>query len=518
MQILHEKKDCILKRVEWEEVKGFLDKYHRQKSGKPTNINYVLVYNDEIVGAATFAKNRYKYNKLDIDYEWMRLCYKTDVVIKGGTARLLSRFTETYGGNIISYQFDTFEGTMFEGLGFKLISKRRSNIYINPVTGKRTRHRFINDKKDIKLQEYLRNNPDKKVNDYFGYTEVEKDVICYTWYREAKPIGYIYRITSPEGKCYVGLKKSPVFIEAYWSSSQNKDYWRDLHKFGKDAFKREVLEWCYTNQELNDREVYWIKESKSLVTEGGYNVCLSFPNIIRTEEVNRKLRESNKKYWSNPENHIKLSDSIKNSKKYQESRKTVGKAISKGLCNLSEEEKKQKYAFTQTIEFKNKISQNNVGKKWFNNGIKNIFTTDCPEGYIPGMLYSEKRCKLFSKEHKTKLSELHKGKSWWTNGTENRQSIECPGEGWQRGRTVVVEQKKSWWNNGKEQCQSVECPGKDWLKGRLSGWQPTVSLEDFIELCKTLSYGKLAKLFNTTIPTIRSYCKNNGIRKEELNK
>ena len=50
-----------------------------------------------------------------------------------------------------------------------------------------------------------------------------------------KPIGYVYKITSPEGREYVGLKKSSVFVESYWSSSQNKEFWTDIERFSKKA-------------------------------------------------------------------------------------------------------------------------------------------------------------------------------------------------------------------------------------------------------------------------------------------
>lgn len=513
MIILHEKKDCIVKEIEWSEVKTFLNMYHKQGAGKPTNINYGL-YNKtvELVGIATFAECRFKYSKLEVDYEWMRLCYKTDVIVKGGTQKLLNTFLERYGGNLISYQFESFEGNMFEGLGFELISKRKSDIYYNPTTGKETRHRFINDKKDVKLQEYLKNNPEKSVADYFGYTEVRKDMICYTWYRKATPIGYIYKITSPEGKSYVGLKKSSTFVNSYWSSSQNKDYWNDLNKFGKEAFTREVLEWCYTLSELNERETYWIKECKSTVDNNGYNICISFPQIIRTEEVKQKLKEANDKYWSNPENRKVLGDKIKNSKKYQESRKTVGKVISTGLKNLSPEEKRIKYAFTQTEEFKDKIRTNNTGKHWYNDEQNNIFAYECPEGYVPGMLETAAKGRSFSEEHKKKLSEVKAGLKWYTNGINSIQADECPGEGWYLGRIVIRKEKKNWWNNGKEQCQSVECPGKGWKEGRLVAWHPECGIERFIELCKVLSLGELATFFDTSIATIRSYKKRNNIK------
>ena len=515
MLILHEKKDCILKKVEWSEAKVFLDLYHKQGAGKPTMYNYGLYYENELVGLATFGPCRYINIKRQVDWEWMRLCYKKDIIVKGGTDKMLHAFLLEYNGNIISYQFDMFEGKMFKGLGFECISKRKSHVYYNPTTGKETRHRFINDKRDKKLQEYLKNNPDKTVLDYFGYTEKRDDMIVYTWFREKRPLGYIYKIVSPEGKIYVGQKKGEVFVDSYWSSSQNKDFWNDIQKFGKEAFTREVIEWCYTIDELNARETYWIKELNSTVNGNGYNICICFPNIIRTDEVREKLRESSKIYWSNPENHIKASNRLKNSEKFKESRKAAGKVISTSLCNLSEEEKKKKYAFTQTDDFKEKVRQNNIGKSWWNNGEINVFADKRPdETFERGMIKGNKPPRQLSEEHKEKLSKLHAGRTMWTNGIENKVCYECPGEGWYKGRTVK-QHGRSWWNNGKEAVLSIECPGKDWVKGNLKGWHPSCTLDEFYVLCTQFSYGKLARLFNVSVATIRGYCIKNGIKKQE---
>ena len=519
MIILHEKKHCFCKKIEWAEAKDFLNKYHKQGAGKPTNINYALytLSNNELVGLATFAPSRFKYQKVDVDYEWMRLCYKEDTIVKGGTKKLLKCFDDEYNGNIISYQFDIFEGTMFEELGFRLLSKRKSDIYINPTTGKSTRHRFINDKRDKKLQQYLLDNPDKKVADYFGYTEVKKDVICYTWYREATPIGYIYKITSPEGRIYIGQKKSRVFVENYWSSSQNNDYWKDLNKFGKDAFKREVIEWCYTVNELNEREIYWITTCKSTIEDGGYNLCISFPQVLPNPQTLTKIREACKKYWSDPEKQRLRGLKVKNSEKYKQSAKIRSIKIKEALAKLSEEEKKIKYAFTQTEEYKNKIRENSKNRKWYNNGEINVFAYTCPEGFVEGMLVRNKKSQL-SEEHKQTLSRVQKGKRFWTNGIENKRCKECPGEGWVLGRTVVREDKYSWWNDGIKEMQAIECPGDNWVKGRLKGWHPSCTLDEFYILCTQFSYGKLAKLFNTTVPTIRAFCKNNNINKQQTRK
>ena len=56
--------------------------------------------------------------------------------------------------------------------------------------------------------------------------------------------GYVYSITSPVGKTYVGSKQSSEFVEDYWGSSHNPEFWNDLKKYGKENFKRMILCFC----------------------------------------------------------------------------------------------------------------------------------------------------------------------------------------------------------------------------------------------------------------------------------
>ena len=330
-----------------------------------------------------------------------------------------------------------------------------------------------------------------------------------------KPIGYIYKITSPEGREYIGLKKSSVFVESYWSSSQNKEFWKDIEKFTKKAFKREILEWCYTLEELNKREQYLITHSNALVDKGGYNICISFPQMIWTDEMRKKNGERKKEYYSHIENRIKHSNATKNSKLYQESRKIAGPKISNAI-NIKLQDpsfKANKYAFTQTEEFKSKQSENNIGKHWYNNGEINIYAKECPEGYIPGMLETTRKGKEFTEEHKMALSEARKGKNWYTDGTNNVFDYTCP-DGWRSGRTMIVDIPKQWWNNGKENIKSAECPGDDWTRGKLNSFDIDISNEDLTLLYEHNTLYKLAKMFNTTISKMKCLLKRRGIIKE----
>lgn len=135
------------------------------------------------------------------------------------------------------------------------------------------------------------------------------------------------------------------------------------------------------------------------------------------------------------------------------------------------------------------LGDNAKGKHWFNNGNINVFTYECPEGFVNGRLFSdEHRANMsvsaknkppMTEEHRRKLGESHIGKTvgkengsfgkhWYTDGKENTLAFECP-DGFRPGKSVSQEtankikcskskNKKHWYTNGKEDIFSVICP------------------------------------------------------------
>lgn len=81
-----------------------------------------------------------------------------------------------------------------------------------------------------------------------------------------KSMGFIYKITSPSNKVYVGktydLKKR---ISSHKSSSKrgkNILLHNSIRKYGWDSHKLEVIEECHDDV-MNDREIFWIAELKT---------------------------------------------------------------------------------------------------------------------------------------------------------------------------------------------------------------------------------------------------------------
>ena len=64
-------------------------------------------------------------------------------------------------------------------------------------------------------------------------------------YREIKPY-YIYLHTCPNCKCYVGLSKNP---KQRWNNGKgykdNKEFYKDINKFGWDNIKHEIVAETY---------------------------------------------------------------------------------------------------------------------------------------------------------------------------------------------------------------------------------------------------------------------------------
>lgn len=131
----------------------------------------------------------------------------------------------------------------------------------------------------------------------------------------------IYKITNKiNGKYYIGQSKNiekRMIYHKWDSKKKDKKEWplyRDINKYGIDNFTVEVLEEC-SEEELNDKEFYYINKYDATNPNKGYNFCanpISFKDKrmreIRSKHARKAIKEFNKKAWKDEEYRKKMSE------------------------------------------------------------------------------------------------------------------------------------------------------------------------------------------------------------------
>ena len=110
-------------------------------------------------------------------------------------------------------------------------------------------------------------------------------------------VGLIYKLTSPSNKSYIG-KTAQSFSERMRGHKKKNSGCTALknaiNKYGWDQMKREIVEENIPEDQLNDREKYWIKTYNTMtphgynLTDGGDGGLLSDITKVRIEESHRK--------------------------------------------------------------------------------------------------------------------------------------------------------------------------------------------------------------------------------------
>lgn len=157
-------------------------------------------------------------------------------------------------------------------------------------------------------------------------------------------------------KIYIGQDRNnnPNYL------GSGKKILRAIKKYGKQNFKKEILEECSATNLLNEREPYWIAFYNSTNKEIGYNILPGGYcnwNTLTYEEI-LELKQ-------------KISNSLKGKKHSEETKEKmskthIGKSKSKEHCkNISNSKKGHKYNLGKKCseETKIKISKANKGKK-----------------------------------------------------------------------------------------------------------------------------------------------------------
>lgn len=120
--------------------------------------------------------------------------------------------------------------------------------------------------------------------------------------------GYIYKTTNLiNEKIYVGQKHSDKFLGNIYLGS-GKRLLSAIKHYGKENFEVQLIECVETKEEMDEREIYWIKYFDATNKDIGYNISLG-GNVNRTmvgennpffgkhhtEESKQKMSSNNKK-------------------------------------------------------------------------------------------------------------------------------------------------------------------------------------------------------------------------------
>ena len=215
---------------------------------------------------------------------------------------------------------------------------------------------------------------------------------------------YIYKITNNlDGKTYIGQKKYRIGDYHKYAAGKYTDDYESLltdgyygggklikaaiKEFGKENFTKEILVSHLEFQEAADEaEKVFIKCYREL-GKAEYNIADGgIKGFHLTEKAKQHLSECNKgEKHRNYGKHLpqvirsKISEAHKGLVFSEEHRQ-----------HLSEAHKGKK----QTEEIKKKRAAamigKNKGRHWFNNGERQVFQFECPDGFTPGQLRGNK--------------------------------------------------------------------------------------------------------------------------------
>ena len=214
---------------------------------------------------------------------------------------------------------------------------------------------------------------------------------------------FVYRTTNTlNGKIYVGAHKTHNIRDSYLGSGFI--FKKAVEKYGRDAFKREILALYPSFEEMYKAEKY-IVDKAFIAREDTYNLMLGGYGSGGFSDATKKKMSESRSGSKHPLYGVPMSDKTK---------QAIGSANKKyvGL-------KSRNYGMTHIT--------NGIEAKRFPKG------ETPPEGWWVGL----------TDEHVSNLVEANSNKLWITDGknnTKHSRDLEIP-EGWKPGRSDLCNSK-----------------------------------------------------------------------------
>lgn len=243
--------------------------------------------------------------------------------------------------------------------------------------------------------------------------------------------GYIYETTCIiNNKKYIGQHKSTTFDPKYFGSGTLLK--KALAKYGQTNFHIQLLCECANQQELNEKEIYYIAKANAVTSDEYYNVCAGGEGHSCTawnKGISFFLATNAQLNALNAGRRLPASAKQKD---------TIRQLRSN--CVVSE-------------ETRHKLSKNAKGRRYINNGTQNKLVYPeqvyayLNQGWVTGRCnYTQNKPRRFSTDEQEQqwrkhISDAFRGRIWVTNNIKSKQIFptELPtylSKGWRRGRTI----------------------------------------------------------------------------------
>lgn len=133
-----------------------------------------------------------------------------------------------------------------------------------------------------------------------------------------EPYGIIYVIVNKiNKKKYIGQttqklnKRSPWFEKSLLIIYRhNLHLINSVNKYGFENFERKILDFTQNQEELNKKEVYYIRKYNTLDPNFGYNIKEGGSNGKHTKETIEKITATSIERWKDPKMRKKVSKSL----------------------------------------------------------------------------------------------------------------------------------------------------------------------------------------------------------------
>lgn len=234
--------------------------------------------------------------------------------------------------------------------------------------------------------------------------------------------GYIYETTNlVNGKKYIGQKKSEVFLaEKYLGSG--KILRQAVKKYGVDKFKVKLVEKCDSQEELDEKEKYYISK---LSNNYPINMIYNIASGGNSGNLRKFYTEEQYNEWK-----YKISKSKKGQKPWNAGHKNAFSDTARIKMSMAHKGKKLSDEHKRKISNSNKISQNRVAniqanskrtkELWqdlnFRNKVINSIKNTYSNKEIREKLSMAHRGKKLSDEHKRKISNTLLENGSWIKG------------------------------------------------------------------------------------------------------